>query len=149
MLPVPGPGTDSEDSVTSKSDSDLQQSLSRRWALLPAVSSLTVTPQLTCQRTDRHSFQVEPEIPGPLTSSCPAHPPESEPVAAGVQRQSNIKFSLVSADLKQQAGPGVSDFNFESSLQAGTSYRYSIQPRHTFDNVVSKSFCHWLKSDSM
>ncbi len=32
----PGPGT--EDSVTS--DSDLQQSLSRCWALLPAVSSL-------------------------------------------------------------------------------------------------------------
>jgi hypothetical protein len=29
-----------------------------------------------------------------------------------------------------------------SSLQAGTSYRYTIQPRHTFDNVVSKSFCH-------
>ncbi len=65
MLPVPGPGT--EDSVTS--DSDLQQSLSLCWALLPAVSSLTVIPLLTCPTTDRHSFQVEPEIPGPLTSS--------------------------------------------------------------------------------
>lgn len=109
MLPVPGPGT--EDSVTS--DSDLQQSLSRCWALLPAVSSLTVMPQLTCPRTDRHSFQVEPEIPGPLTSSCPAHQSPWR-----VQRQSNIKFSLVSAscysDLKQQAGPGVSDFKFAS-----------------------------------
>ncbi len=63
------PGT--EDSVTS--DSDLQQSLSRCWALLPAVSSLTVMPQLTCPTTDRHSFQVKPEIPGPLTSSGPAN----------------------------------------------------------------------------
>jgi hypothetical protein len=48
MLPVPGPGT--EDSVTS--DSDLQQSLSLCWGLLPAVSSLTVMPQLTCLTTD-------------------------------------------------------------------------------------------------
>jgi hypothetical protein len=73
MLLVPGPGT--EDSVTS--DLDLQKSLSLCWAQLPAVSSLTVMPQLTCPRTDRHSFQVEPEIPGPLTSSGPAHPSQS------------------------------------------------------------------------
>jgi hypothetical protein len=116
MLAVPGPGT--EDSVTVTSDSDLQQSLSLCWTLLPAVSSLTVMPQLTCPTTDtlrpgRHSFQVEPEIPGPLTSSGPAHQSPWR-----VQGQFNIKFSLVSAscysDLKQQAGPGVSDFKFAS-----------------------------------
>jgi hypothetical protein len=113
MLPVPGPGPGTEDSVTS--DSDLQQSLSRCWALLPAVSSLTVMPQSTCPTTDRHSFQVEHEIqvPGPLTSSGPAHQSPWR-----VQRQSNIKFSLVSAscysDLKQQVGLGVSDFKFAS-----------------------------------
>jgi hypothetical protein len=95
MLPVPGPGT--EDSVTP--DSDLQQSLC--WALLPAVSSLTVMPQLTCPTTDRHSFQVEPKIPWPLTSSCPAHQSPWR-----VQRQSNIKFSLVSAfRLEAASGP--------------------------------------------
>ena len=64
MLPVPGPGT--EDSVTS--DSDLQQSLSRCWALLPAVSSLTVMPKLTCPTTDTGlggiHFKLSPRFPG-------------------------------------------------------------------------------------
>ncbi len=134
MLPVPGPGT--EDSVTVTSDSDLQQSLSLCWTLLPAVSSLTDMPQLTCPRTDRHSFQVEPEIPWQLTSSGPAHPS----CGAGGRGPATIQSCECScySDLKQQAGPGVSDFK----LQAGASYRYTIQPRHTFYNVVSKSFCH-------
>ena len=62
MLPVPGPGT--EDSVTP--DSDLQQSLC--WALLPAVSSLTVMPKLTCPTTDTGlggiHFKLSQRFPG-------------------------------------------------------------------------------------
>jgi hypothetical protein len=43
-------------------------------------------------------------------------PSESEAVApaAGVQRQSNLVSASCYSDLKQQAGPGVSDFKFAS-----------------------------------
>ncbi len=75
MLPVPGPGT--EDSVTVTSDSDLQQSLSLCWTLLPAVDSYATIDLPEDSVTDRHSFQVEPEIPRPLTSSGPANPSQS------------------------------------------------------------------------
>ena len=46
-----------------------------------------VMPQLTCQTTDRHSFHVEPKIPGPLTSSCP-----SETVAGSATIQHQVHW---------------------------------------------------------
>ena len=64
MRPVPGPVT--EDSQAVMPDSDLQQSLC--WALLPAVSSLTVMPKLTCPTTDTGlgsiHFKLSPRFPG-------------------------------------------------------------------------------------
>ena len=50
------------------------------------------------------------------------------------------------SDLKQQAGPGVSDFKFASRHFFPLHHPAAA---HVPDNVVSKSFCLWLKSDSM
>ncbi len=143
-MPGPGPGTDSEDSVTP--DSDLQQT--RCWALLPAVSSLTVMPKLTCPMTDTGlrgiHFKLSPRFPAcSLAAALPirAHGGSSDNSVLWVQAVIQTWTSNFAAVLAQ--------VSVISSLQAGTSYCYTVQPRYTFDNVVSKSFCHWLKSDFM
>ncbi len=142
-MPWPGPGT--EDSVTP--DSDLQQS--RCWALLPAVSSLTVMPKWTCPATDTGlggiHFKLSPRFPGrSLAAALPirARGGSSDNSVLWVQAVIQIWSCNIAAVLAQAS--------VISNLQAGTSYRYTVQPqRHTFNNVLSKSFCHWLKSDSM
>ncbi len=123
-----------------------QQSL--RWALLPAVSSLTGMPQLTCPTTDTGlggiHFKLSPRFPGrSLAAALPIR------ASGGSSDNSVLWEQSVIQTWSSNFAAVLAQVSVVSSLQSGTSYRYTVQQLHTFDIVVSKSFCHWLKSDSM
>jgi hypothetical protein len=68
-------------------------------------------------------------------------PDPSHPNARGHMRASNVTHKHTHTMRAEAETRVKAQVSVISSLQACTSYRYSIQPRHTFDNVVSKSFC--------